>query len=108
LNFNVFADAHGVVLLDWGASLYGDFLYDAALLTFWWPWYRKWDAIDIRAELEQHHMRAGTRLPRFAERLRCYEVHIGVGHIAYQVGRGRIENARWTARHTVEVANAPL
>ena len=109
LNFNVLADADGVVLLDWGASIYGDFLYDAALLTFWWPWFRqRWAGIDIRAELERHYAHIGLAIPSFAERLRCCELNIGVDHIAFQATRGMADSAGWTARHTVEVANAPL
>lgn len=109
VNFNVLADADGVVLLDWGASIYGDFLYDAALLTFWWPWFRKrWGGIDIRAELERHYRDIGLVIPSFAERLRCCELNIGVDHVAFQAARGLADNARWTARHTLELANAPL
>ncbi len=109
LNFNVLADAEGVVLLDWGASIYGDFLYDAALLTFWWPWFgHRWGGIDIRAELGRHYQEIGFTIPAFAERLRCCELNIGVDHIAFQGARGDADNAGWTARRTLEVANAPL
>ncbi len=108
LNYNVLVDDADVVLLDWGAAWYGDFLYDVALLAFWWPRYARWPGIDIRREVERHYAAIGLRVPAFAERLACYQVHIGVEHMAYQVGRGRLEDARWTARHTVEVANAPL
>jgi hygromycin-B 4-O-kinase len=38
-------------VLDWGNSLYGDALYDAAWLLYWWPWYPAWAGIDIRHEL---------------------------------------------------------
>jgi len=55
LNYNVLVDRDGVVLLDWGASIYGDFLYDWGLLTFWWPWYRaRWGGIDIDHEVAEH------------------------------------------------------
>lgn len=109
LNFNVLVDDAGVVLLDWGASIFGDFLYDVALLTFWWPWYEKrWGGIDIRAETVRHYEAIGLRVPAFAERLRCYELDIGVSHIAFQASRGEWENCRWTAARVRELARAPV
>lgn len=109
LNFNVFADDEGVVLLDWGASIYGDFLYDLALLTFWWPWYEgRWGGIDIRAEIGLHYRDSGRTIPSFAERLRCYELDIGISHIAYQASRQEWDNCAWTARRTLQLAAATL
>ena len=109
LNFNVLVDAAGVVLLDWGASLFGDFLYDAALLTFWWPWYReRWGGIDIRGEIERHHARSGTQIPSFAERLRVCELDIGISHIPWQAGRGEWDRSAWTARRTAQLAERDL
>lgn len=110
LYHNVFADDAGVVLLDWGASIYGDFLYDAALLTFWWPhpYYAKWASIDIRSEIERHHASLGLEIPRFAERLRACELSIGLEHIVSQAEQGDPVNATWTARRTRERAQAPL
>jgi hygromycin-B 4-O-kinase len=108
LYHNVLLDDRGVVLLDWGASIFGDFLYDIARLTFWWPWYAKWPGIDIRREVERHYARIGLTVPAFAERLRCYELHIGVDHIHFQAFQQRWDDVAWTARHTVAVANAPL
>lgn len=106
LHFNVLVDAQRVVLLDWGASIFGDFLYDAALLTFWWPWYPKWSGIDIRAEIERHHAKIGLAIPAFAERLRCCELDIGVSHIHYQAAREEWANCAWTARRTAALAKA--
>lgn len=108
LNYNVLVERNDVILLDWGASIYGDFLYDAALLTFWWPWDRKWAGIDIRRELEQHYADSGLIVPAFAERLRCYELNIGVEHIHFQASQERWADAARTARRTLELANAPL
>jgi hygromycin-B 4-O-kinase len=109
LNFNVLVDDAGVIVLDWGASIFGDFLYDAALLTFWWPWYReRWGGIDIRGEIEAHHARSGRRVPAFAERLRACELDIAVGAIAWQAGRGELDRAAWTARRTAELATRDL
>jgi aminoglycoside phosphotransferase (APT) family kinase protein len=109
LNYNVLVDAEGVVLLDWGASIYGDFLYDSALLTFWWPWYAKrWGAIDIRAEIASHFRDTGLVIRHFAERMRLYELDIGISAIAFQAGRQEWDHARWTAGRTVALVEAPL
>ena len=109
LNFNVLVDSVGVIVLDWGASIFGDFLYDAALLTFWWPYFReRWGGIEIRGEIEGHHERTGARVPAFAERLRLCELDIGVSHILFQARRGDHANSMWTARRTAELAARDL
>ncbi|HEV8656758.1 MAG TPA: phosphotransferase [Candidatus Limnocylindria bacterium] len=106
LYHNVLVDESAVVLLDWGASIFGDFLYDIALLTFWWPWYRTWAGIDIRRTAERHYAEIGLSIPAFAERLRCYELDIGVSHIHFQASQARWDDAAWTARRTLELVNA--
>jgi aminoglycoside phosphotransferase (APT) family kinase protein len=109
LNFNVLVDEGGVILLDWGASIFGDFLYDAALLTFWWPWYaNRWGPIDIRREIEHHYRAIDLDVPHFRERLRLCELDIGISHIAFQVARGEREHSKWTARRTADLAERDL
>ena len=103
LNYNVMVDDHGVVLLDWGASIYGDFLYDWALLAFWWPWYRaKWGGIEIDEAVSEHLRDTG--IVNFAERLRLCELDIGVSHIQFQAGQARWDDASWTAARTLALA----
>ena len=106
LYFNVLADRDGVVLLDWGASIYGDFLYDAALLIFWWPHplYANWSGIDIQTEIERHFEASALEIPHFAERLLCCELNIGLVHIAYQAERHLWDHAAWTARRVRALA----
>jgi hygromycin-B 4-O-kinase len=38
VNHNVLVqDPRITAVIDWGNALYGDWLYDAAWLIFWWP-----------------------------------------------------------------------
>jgi aminoglycoside phosphotransferase (APT) family kinase protein len=70
-------------VFDWGCLAYGDFLYDVAWLTFWAPWHPGLAANDIRGAVLDHYARTGVAAENFDERIRCYELHIGVHHLAY-------------------------
>lgn len=107
LNYNVLvAGDRLTAVLDWGCAMYGDFLYDLAWLTFWQPWYPAWRGIDFRAEALRHYAAAGLAVPNFAERLRCYELHIGLGGMAYNAYKGgeRHDALAQTAQRTLALA----
>jgi hygromycin-B 4-O-kinase len=105
LHYNVLVEGdHLSAVFDWGCSLYGDFLYDVAWLTFWAPWYRGWDGIDFRGAAAQHYAAIGLDVPNFDARLRCYEVHIGLGSLAYMAFRDNWEHFAWTAERTLRAA----
>jgi len=109
LHFNVLVAGERIAaVIDWGCSMYGDFLYDVAWLSFWAPWYRAWNNIDFVAEAARHYVSIGLEAPRFQERLRCYELHIGLSGQAYCAFSGHWEDLEWTARRTVAVARASL
>jgi len=95
-------------VLDWGCSIYGDFLYDLAWLSFWSPWYPAWQNIDFAHEARSHYASIGLKVPNFAERLRCYELHIGLDGQAYSAFMGRWDELEATARRTLALARAPL
>jgi hygromycin-B 4-O-kinase len=78
-------------IFDWGCSLAGDFIYDIAWFTFWAPWHPGLDTIDIRSRVVGHYATLGFNVPDFAERLRCYELHIALEHLAYSAAIGRTE-----------------
>lgn len=42
-------------VIDWGNSVYGDFLYDIALLVYYWSWFSKWKDINIKQEVLAHY-----------------------------------------------------
>jgi hygromycin-B 4-O-kinase len=100
LNFNVLVQAEGIgAVLDWGAALYGDFLWDIAWITFWQPWYAAWSTLDIRQAAAEHFAAIGLAVPDFDARLRCYELAIGLDGLAYQAYADRsADNLAWTAK----------
>ena len=86
LNRNVLVAGDGsrlTAVFDWGCYGLGDFLYEVAWFTFWAPWHAGLAAIDFRSAILGHYRAAGLDVPRFDERLRCYELHVGLTHLAY-------------------------
>ncbi|MGO9876778.1 MAG: phosphotransferase family protein [Acidimicrobiia bacterium] len=70
-------------VFDWGCVAYVDFLYDISWFTFWAPWHPWLAATDIRSAVLEHYAATGVAVENFDERIRCYEVHIGVHHLAH-------------------------
>jgi hygromycin-B 4-O-kinase len=70
-------------VLDWGNSMYGDVLYEAAWLIFCWPWYPAWRDIDLRGALEEHWRQSGGLPDNLEHRLLAYQVHVGLGGMAF-------------------------
>jgi hygromycin-B 4-O-kinase len=104
LNYNVLVAGDRIsAVLDWGSSLYGDFLFDVAWLTFWQPWYPAWREIDFRQEAAQHYAAIGLDVPNFEARLRCYEVAIGLDNQAYSAYKGHWEQLAAVAQRTLAI-----
>jgi len=105
LHFNVLVSGDQITaVIDWGCSMYGDFLYDVAWFSFWSPWYRAWDGIDFASEAWRHFESIGLTVPHFEERLRCYELHIGLSGQAYCAFAGHWDDLEWTAQRSLAVA----
>ncbi len=106
LNRNVLVtpDArHLSAVYDWSCERRGDFLYDLAWLEFWAPWHPGLAAVDIRARALEHFRSEGISLPHFEARLRCYELHIGAEHLAYNAFTGDLDELEACGRRTREV-----
>jgi hygromycin-B 4-O-kinase len=109
LNFNVFVAGERITgLIDWGSSMFGDFLYDLAWLTFWWPWFPQWSTVDIAADARRHLASLGLDVPSLSQRLRCYELHIGLEGMYYSAGRRDWTHLEGTARRALELSRRPL
>jgi hygromycin-B 4-O-kinase len=90
-------------LIDWGSAMYGDHLYDVAWLSFWAPWHG-WATIDFGAEAREHYRRSGLVVDRVAERLRCYELHIGLDAQTWFASRGDWAALEKAIRQTTDLA----
>ncbi|MGV3721244.1 MAG: phosphotransferase family protein [Actinomycetota bacterium] len=106
LNRNVLVSPDGTrieAVFDWGCSIAGDFVYEAAWLAFWSPWHPALEALDFLTVIEEHYRVTGLHVESFRQRLACCELHIGLGHIAYATFNGRSEERRAIVRRTRQV-----
>jgi hygromycin-B 4-O-kinase len=104
LNNNVLVqDGRISAVLDWGCSMYGDFLYDFAWFAFWEPWYPAWGGIDFRDEALRHFEAIGLDVPAFDDRFRCCQLHIGLDGQAYNAFKGRWQNVEQIGKRTLAV-----
>jgi hygromycin-B 4-O-kinase len=94
-----------VAVFDWGCLKYGDFVYELAWFTFWAPWHPALAAIDIRSAALDHYNANGLPVPGFDQRLRCYELHIGLDHLAYNAFTGNTDELQAVARRTNTLLN---
>jgi hygromycin-B 4-O-kinase len=92
-------------VFDWGCSTAGDFLYEVAWLTFWAPWHPGLDAIGFRRVIADHYAAIGLEVENFDERLACYEIQIGLEHLAYAAFTGRQDDLHAVARRTLQILN---
>jgi hygromycin-B 4-O-kinase len=97
LNRNVLVEEDQITaVFDWGNAIYGDPLYDAATLLYWWEWYPQWSAIDIKAEVNRHW--AGTS--DLERRLLACQIHIGLEHQSYNAFLGRWDDVDRNVQQT--------
>lgn len=107
LNHNVLVSADTISgVLDWGNSIYGDFVYDLAWFCFWQPWYPAWAEIDFAGEAAAHFDATGLEVPSFRERLLACQLHIGLDGQAYNAFKERWDDVEAIARRTLELAAA--
>ena len=92
LNRNVLVSCGRITaVLDWGSSLYGDFLYDIAWLEFWAPWHPSMEAAHIPTEARRHYQSLRLDVEDLDARLRCYMLHIGLDHQTYHAATGNFD-----------------
>ena len=70
-------------VLDWGNSMYGDHLYDAAWLLYCQPRFTTWPHVDLLGALRRHWEASGPAPAELEARLLCYQIHIGLDAQSY-------------------------
>lgn len=87
---NVLTDGRRITgVIDWGNACYGDPLYDVAWLGWWFV--KEGDS-EAATRLRRRHGNA----PHFAERIACYECHLGLDDLRFYAKTGRREQYDWT------------
>jgi hygromycin-B 4-O-kinase len=106
INFNCFVRDHQISgIIDWGCAMYGDFVYEIAWFSFWAPWYPQWRNVDFAKEAMAFNQNLGVDLTGFHERVRCYELHIGLAHQAYNAYIGNWNELANVTQHTTAIAD---
>lgn len=106
LNRNVLVSADATRLeavFDWGCSLAGDFLYEIAWLTFWAPWHPAIHTLSLRQAVPEYYASMGIQIENCEQRLSCYELHIGLEHIAYCAFSSRPDDLEAVTQATAQV-----
>jgi hygromycin-B 4-O-kinase len=110
VNRNVLAEGTRITaVIDWGNALYGDYLYDAAWLIYWWPWFPAWQDIDIAGDLRRHWDSTGGTPADLEYRLLTYLIHIGLDAMSYDAFKHRPDDLARNATQVLELARiSPL
>jgi hygromycin-B 4-O-kinase len=71
-------------VIDWANAIYGDPLYEIARLDWWSAW-PGWWYDDVGDQLQARYGDA----PNFAERMACYQLHLGLDDLRYYATAGQ-------------------
>jgi fructosamine-3-kinase len=84
LHFNLLLNDGNVAgVIDWGCSLYGDYLYDLAMFDLWQFYYPSMQGIDFKGEAKSFFADQGADITNFEARLKCYQCHLTLDSIKY-------------------------
>lgn len=87
-------------VLDWGESVYGDFIYDVAWLTFWSS------EVSFADIFKEHYEKNNRSVNNFEERLRCYLLQIGLGSLGFFAKSEQEDDFEWTKNKLLEMINS--
>ncbi len=95
---NMLADGERITaVLDWDCAAYGDPLMDVARHYFWSAWLY---CVKVFAEYCEQRLRG---LPDYRERIRCYQLRVGLHEIHYSATTGEARMLDWKQRRCREI-----
>ncbi|HEX4207994.1 MAG TPA: aminoglycoside phosphotransferase family protein [Ktedonobacteraceae bacterium] len=98
---NVLTDGQNITaVLDWENAKYGDPLFDVATAYFWSPW------LNCMAAQAGYYDELLSTLPSYHERLRCYQLRIGLDEIHDTVIHQNWRMAQWAIKRSTEIVHA--
>lgn len=98
---NVLTDGGRITaVIDWSEALYGDPLYDLANIFFWRPWLA---CMEFQARWFETHR---LDLLKHAGRLRCYQLHIGLGQVWASGLAGQHGDRDWALARCAKIARS--
>ncbi|MEN9649391.1 MAG: hypothetical protein RL094_358 [Candidatus Parcubacteria bacterium] len=75
---NMLSDGKDITgVIDWESSMYADFLYDVAWLSFWSK------SVDYQTLYLEHLQKKGKTIEHFNERILCYKLFIGLSSLSF-------------------------
>lgn len=105
LNYNLLVKDNKIsAVIDWQCGLYGDSLYDVAWFVFYAPWYPQFAEVQLTHKLVAHFAASAADTTNLQARLLCYQLHIGLGSIAYNSFKKDWKAVQEVAEHTLKVA----
>ena len=84
-------------VIDWDCAACGDFLYDIATAYFWRTWLMCMEKTAAYWERKYSH------LPRYTERILCYELRIGLTEIYENAVENDTETTEWLQNRCREI-----
>jgi hygromycin-B 4-O-kinase len=96
---NVLTDGRAITgVIDWSEALFGDALYDVANIFFWRTWL---DCMDQQARFFEA---SEGDSPGYRERLRCYQLRIGLQQVHECAMAGDAQDLAWALNRCDEIA----
>lgn len=91
LNNMLALDGKLTAILDWLDARYGDFIYDIAILDYWYP------RLHVREHFEHYYQAHGIAIPAYAERILCYQCYVTLDAMRFYA-KGGEENSYQAVR----------
>ena len=84
LNSNLMIAGNKIgAVIDWQCSMYGDSLYEIAWFMYCRQYFPHFDDIQLCQKAIDHYKSTTANTTNLEERILCYQIHIGLGAVAY-------------------------